>query len=83
MKNCPQDCFKLCIATKLEIQADLCQSMNLVSTVQSWFSDIEFSDNLWFSDYFTKTFLCLLQEIIQFSDIMLFSDSFCDDQKCH
>ena len=27
----------------------------LPSTVQSWFSDIKFSDNLWFSDYFTKT----------------------------
>ena len=25
------------------------------STVQSWFSDIKFSDNLWFSDYFSKT----------------------------
>ena len=24
-------------------------------TVQSRFSDIKFSDNLWFSDYFTKT----------------------------
>ena len=24
-------------------------------SVQSQFSDIKFSDNLWFSDYFTKT----------------------------
>ena len=27
------------------------------STVPSWFSDIEFSDNLWFSDYFLKTII--------------------------
>ena len=26
-----------------------------LNTVQSRFSDIEFSDNLWFSDYFSKT----------------------------
>ena len=26
-----------------------------ICTVQSRFSDIKFSDNLWFSDYFTKT----------------------------
>ena len=32
MKKCPQDCFKLSIATKLESQADLCQRMNWVST---------------------------------------------------
>ena len=52
--------------------------------MQSWFSDIKFSDNLWFSDYFTKTiFLNLLHNIIRFSDIMQFSDSFCGDQKCH
>ena len=25
------------------------------NTVQSRFSDIKFSDNLWFSDYFAKT----------------------------
>ena len=25
------------------------------TTVQSRFSDVEFSDNLWFSDYFAKT----------------------------
>ena len=29
--------------------------INNISTVQSRFSDIKFSDNLWFSDYFTKT----------------------------
>ena len=49
----------------------------LPSTVQSWFSDIKFSDNLWFSDYFTKTFFNLLHKIIRFSD------SFYGDQKCH
>ena len=28
--------------------------------VQTWFSDIKFSDNSWFSDYFTKTIFNLL-----------------------
>ena len=26
-----------------------------INTVQSQFSDVKFSDNLWFSDYFPKT----------------------------
>ena len=30
-----------------------------------------------------RPFFNLLHEIIQFSDIMRFSDSFCGDQKCH
>ena len=47
--------------------------------MQSRFSDIEFSDNLWFSDYFTKKlFFNSLHKIIQFSDIMRFSDVFAD-----
>ena len=28
---------------------------NWLGTVQSWFSDIKFSDNLWLIDYFSKT----------------------------
>ena len=32
---------------------------------------------------FQRLFFNLLHEIIQFSDIMQFSDSFCGDQKCH
>ena len=31
------------------------QTSNYSYRVQSRFSDIKFSDNLWFSDYFTKT----------------------------
>ena len=49
-------------------------------TVHSWFSDIKFSDNLWFSDYFTKT---IFQFTKSFCDIMQFNGSFCEDQKCH
>ena len=30
-----------------------------------------------------RPFFNLLHKIIQFSDIMRFSDSFCGDQKCH
>ena len=45
-------------------------------TVQSRFSDIKFSDNLWFSDYFVKT-------NFQFNVITQLSDSFCRDQKFH
>ena len=55
----------------------------VVSTVQSRFSDIKFSDDLWFSEYFSKTFYNLLHRIIRFSDIMQFSDSFCVDQNWH
>ena len=49
------------------------------NTVQSRFSDIKFSDNLRFSDYFSKTIFNLLHKIIHFSDIMRFSDSFRGD----
>ena len=49
----------------------------------SRFSDIKFSDNLGFSDNFSKTIFHKLHEIIRFSDIMQFSDSFCGDQRCH
>ena len=46
-------------------------SSSLWNTVQSRFSDIKFSDNLWFKD-----------QLIAFSDFMLqFSDSFIGDQK--
>ena len=38
-------------------------------TQQSRFSDIKFSDNLWFSDYFQRPFFNLLHKIIRFSDI--------------
>ena len=30
-----------------------------------------------------RLFFNLLHKIIRFSDIMRFSDSFCEDQKCH
>ena len=45
--------------------------MNLTNTVQSQFSDIEFSDNLWFSDLFS---IYYLDKIIQFRDIMWFTE---------
>ena len=32
---------------------------------------------------FERPFFNLLHKIIRFSDIMRFSDSFCEDQKCH
>ena len=51
-------------------------------TVQSRFSDIKFSDNLWYC-ILQRPFFNLLYKIIRFSDIMRFSDSFCKDQKCH
>ena len=42
-----------------EVRIFFCISLNnwefFFSTVQSRFSDIEFSDNLWFSDYYSKT----------------------------
>ena len=56
---------------------------NYIHTVQFRFSDIKFSDNLWFSDYFQRPFFNLLNKIIWFSDIMRFSDSFSGEQKCH
>ena len=33
------------------------------SAVQSWFSDIKFSDNLWLSDYFSKTIFQFTKDI--------------------
>ena len=64
-------------------QTSLGGDEHLTSTVQSRFSDIKFSDNLWFSDYFSKNIFNLLHKIIRFSDIMQFSDNFWGDQKCH
>ena len=46
-------------------------------TVQSWFSDIEFSDKLWFSDYNT-VFFNLLHKIIWFSDTINLVTVFAD-----
>ena len=43
--------FFLC----LENVFSLVQYWRYTSTVQSRFSEIKFSDNLWFSDYFAKT----------------------------
>ena len=60
------------------------QELIKVHTVQSQFSDIKFSDNLLFSGYFRKdNFSIYYKEVIIFSDIMRFSDSFLRDQKCH
>ena len=39
----------------------------LKDTVQSRFSDIKFSDNLWFSDYFSKTIFQLTKYIKSFN----------------
>ena len=64
-----QSTKKIQITTSVQCNLDLV-TLNLVTTCD-------------LVTILQRPFFNLLHKIIQFSDIMRFSDSFCGDQKCH